>query len=81
MEVQIKSWLKAGIMKNTLLTTTFEKVFQEDTMFSLLTNIALYGLESEVIDFMRNLKLIDENKKKFDKKAEVRQYKYYSLLG
>ena len=45
-------------MKNTLLTTTFEKkVLQEDTMFSLLTNIALYGLESEVIDFMRNLKL------------------------
>ena len=69
MEVQIKSWLKAGIMKNTLLTTTFEKkVFQEDTMFSLLTNIALYGLESEVIDFMRNLKLIDENKRSLIKR-------------
>ena len=42
MEVQIKSWLKAGIMKNTLLTTTFEKKFSKKIRCFRCLQILLY---------------------------------------
>jgi RNA-directed DNA polymerase len=68
MQMQIKSWLKAGVMKDISLTTSKKGVSQGGTISPLLMNIALHGLETEVIDFMRNLKLIDENKRSLIKR-------------
>ena len=68
MEMQIKSWLKAGVMKDILLTTSKRGVPQGGTLSPLLMNIVLHGLETEIIDFMRNLKLIDENKRSLIKR-------------
>ena len=68
MEMQIKSWLKAGVMKDISLTISKKGVPQGGTISPLLMNIVLQGLETEIIDFMRNLKLIDENKRSLIKR-------------
>lgn len=55
MEKQIKVWLQAGILEREHLTQSLEETLKKSPMVSLLVNIALNGLETELADFARTL--------------------------
>jgi RNA-directed DNA polymerase len=57
MENQIKAWLKAGILKHSVLEPVEKGTSQGSLISPLLMNIALYGMEKAVIYFMKNLKI------------------------
>ena len=61
MESQIKSWLKAGIMKGFFenesqrVTFSIKETPQNGILFPFFANIALHGLEIELKNFVANL--------------------------
>ena len=56
LEKQIKSWLKAGILENNVITPNEKGTPQGSLVSPLLMNIALHGLEDAVVNFMKGLK-------------------------
>lgn len=63
MEKQIKAWLKAGILENNVIHFTEKGTPQGSLISPLLMNISLHGMEQDVINFMKTLKIKDEKGK------------------
>jgi RNA-directed DNA polymerase len=71
MEKQIKAWLKAGIMENDIITPVEKGTPQGSLISPLLMNIALHGMEQSVIDFMKTLKIKDQDGKNVIKRRRA----------
>lgn len=70
MEKQIKAWLKTGILEDGVITLVEKGTSQGSLISPLLMNIALYGMEQAVINFLKNCKIKGKDGKNIVKRRK-----------
>ena len=70
-EKQIKAWLTADIMEYGVVESVEKGTPQGSLISPLLMNIALHGMEEAVVNFMKNLKIKDNNGKNIIKRRRA----------